>query len=134
MQGKTAQGGRPKTVIVGGGFAGLSCARVLGGADTDVTLVDQRNYHLFQPLLYQAATALIGPSDIAWPIRSLLRRHKNIRTLLGTVVGVDRECRIVLLEGGEAPPFGYLSSRRAPLLQFLARRGEPVRFTAAAQP
>ncbi|BCP53623.1 NADH dehydrogenase [Kaistia sp. 32K] len=98
----------PRTVIIGGGFAGLSCAKALGGAPTDVTLIDQRNYHLFQPLLYQAATALLSPSEIAWPIRTLLRRYKNIQTLLGTVVGVDRAARVVHLEGRQSVPFDYL--------------------------
>ncbi|MFC5517891.1 NAD(P)/FAD-dependent oxidoreductase [Kaistia terrae] len=98
----------PRTVIIGGGFGGLSCAKSLGGAATAVTLIDQRNYHLFQPLLYQAATALVGPSDIAWPIRSLVRRHRNIRTLLGTVIGIDRGERIVRLDDGNSIAFDFL--------------------------
>ena len=66
-------------VIVGGGFGGLACARALDGADVDVLLLDSRNYHLFTPLLYQVATALLDPSDIAYPFRTVFRRSRNVR-------------------------------------------------------
>jgi len=81
--------GRPRIVILGAGFGGLFAARALAKAAADVTLVDRHNYHLFQPLLYQVATAGLPPSDIAWPIRSILSRQRNVRVLLAEVTGVD---------------------------------------------
>lgn len=95
-------------VIVGAGFGGLEVARHLARAPVRITVIDQRNYHLFQPLLYQVATASLATSEIAWPIRSLLRRCKNVTTLLGTVVGVNNEQKKVLLKDGEAIPFDTL--------------------------
>jgi len=98
---------RPRIVIVGAGFGGLFAAQALARAPADVTIVDRHNYHLFQPLLYQVATAGLPPSDVAWPIRSILRRQRNATVLLGEVTGVDRAKRVVLL--GEAElPFDYL--------------------------
>ncbi|HUG41594.1 MAG TPA: NAD(P)/FAD-dependent oxidoreductase [Longimicrobiales bacterium] len=91
---------RPHVVIVGGGFAGLHCARSLRRAPVDVTLVDRRNYHLFQPLLYQVATASLSPADVASPIRSILRRARNVQVWLGEAVGVDVTDRVVRLEDG----------------------------------
>jgi NADH dehydrogenase len=72
-----------RVVIVGGGFAGLYAARKLGGAPVEVTLVDKRNFHLFQPLLYQVATGGLSPGDIASPLRAVLKRHRNISVLQG---------------------------------------------------
>lgn len=95
-------------VIVGAGFGGLEVARCLAPMRVRITVIDRRNHHLFQPLLYQAATASLAPSEIAWPIRSLLRGYKNITTLLGDVVGVNTEARAVLLADGEAIPFDAL--------------------------
>jgi len=83
--------GRPRVVVVGAGFGGLFAAKSLAGAAVDVIVVDRHNYHLFQPLLYQVAVAGLPPSDIAWPIRSILSRQRNATVLLGEVVGVDRE-------------------------------------------
>ncbi len=80
---------RPRIVIVGAGFGGLFAARGLRRVDADITLVDQHNYHLFQPLLYQVATAGLAPSDIAWPIRGILSRQKNVTVLLDRVSDVD---------------------------------------------
>jgi NADH dehydrogenase len=80
---------RPRVVIVGAGFAGLSVAKRLAKAAVDITLIDRENHHLFQPLLYQVATAGLSPADIAWPIRSLVRGQRNTRVLLGAVTGVD---------------------------------------------
>lgn len=80
---------RPRVVIVGAGFGGLSAAKALNKADVRVTLVDRRNHHLFQPLLYQVATAGLSPGQIATPIRTVLRKQKNAEVLLGTVTGVD---------------------------------------------
>src|SRR5271169_6761420 len=88
---------RPHVVIVGGGFGGLSAAVALRRAPVRVTLIDRRNYHLFQPLLYQVATAALSPADIASPIRSILRRQRNTTVLLGQVTGIDRIGKAVLL-------------------------------------
>jgi NADH dehydrogenase len=98
---------RPQIVIVGAGFGGLFAAQALVRADVDVTIVDRHNYHLFQPLLYQVATAGLPPSDIAWPIRSILRRQLNARVLLAEVSGVDRVQRLVHLHE-RSIPFDYL--------------------------
>lgn len=92
---------RPRVVIVGAGFGGLSAAKALAKADVRVTLVDRRNHHLFQPLLYQVATAGLSPGQIATPIRTILRRQQNAEVLLGAVSGVDRERRLVKLDGHE---------------------------------
>ncbi|MET4633979.1 NAD(P)/FAD-dependent oxidoreductase [Kaistia defluvii] len=97
-----------RIVVIGGGFGGLETAMRLGGSTARVTVVDQRNHHLFQPLLYQVATALLSTSEIAWPIRHLLRRYKNIEVVLGKVVGVDRQARNVELEDGAILPFDQL--------------------------
>lgn len=92
------QQSRPRIVIVGAGFAGLFAAKSLRKTDADIVVVDRRNYHLFQPLLYQVATAGLSPSEIAWPIRSILRRQKNTTVLLDAVEEVDVEQRQVVLE------------------------------------
>ena len=88
-----------RTVIVGAGFGGLSAAKALRKAAVRVTLVDRRNHHLFQPLLYQVATAGLSPGQIATPIRTVLRKQKNAEVLLGTVGGVNAEQREVMLAG-----------------------------------
>lgn len=95
----------PHVVIVGAGFGGLEAARNLAGAPVRITMIDRRNHHLFQPLLYQVATASLPTSEIAWPIRFLLRGHKNVTTLLGTVTGVDRDRKRILLDG--EPPITF---------------------------
>jgi NADH dehydrogenase len=87
-------------VIVGAGFGGLAAAHGLAGAAVKVTIIDQRNHHLFQPLLYQVATASLATSEIAWPIRHLVRKRKEVTTLLGEVTGVDAENRTVSLGDG----------------------------------
>ena len=88
-------------MIVGGGFAGLYAARELGkDEDVELTLVDRRNFHLFQPLLYQVATGALSPGEIAQPLRSILRRHANTRVLLGEAVGLDPDRRQVKLSDG----------------------------------
>jgi NADH dehydrogenase FAD-containing subunit len=89
---------RPHIVIVGAGFGGLEAAHRLGGAEADVTVVDRRNYHLFQPLLYQVATAGLSPAQIASPIRAIVREEANVRVLLGSVIGVDKERHTVTLK------------------------------------
>src|SRR5262245_33879428 len=98
----------PRVVIVGGGFGGLYAARALGGAPVQVTLLDRRNHHLFQPLLYQVATATLNPSDIAVPIRHVLRRQKNLRVLLGEAERIDTAGRRVHLTDGDVLPYDYL--------------------------
>jgi NADH:ubiquinone reductase (H+-translocating) len=92
--------GKHRVVIVGGGFGGLAVTKALKGADVEIVLIDRRNHHLFQPLLYQVATAALSPSEVAWPIRHLLRHQKNVRVLMATVVGVDTKGQAVLLEDG----------------------------------
>jgi NADH:ubiquinone reductase (H+-translocating) len=92
---------RPRVVIVGAGFGGLSAAKTLAKADMRVTLVDRRNHHLFQPLLYQVATAGLSPGQIATPIRTILRKQKNAEVLLGTVNGIDAGRHLVQLDGHE---------------------------------
>jgi NADH dehydrogenase len=87
-------------VIVGAGFGGLETVHRLAGAPLRITIIDQRNHHLFQPLLYQVATASLAASEIAWPIRHLLRKRKEVTTLLATVSGIDSAGRKVLLEDG----------------------------------
>lgn len=91
----------PHVVIIGGGFGGLYAARHLRNVPVQVTLVDRHNYHLFQPLLYQVATAALNPSDIAAPIRSVVRRQRNISVILGDVTSIDAERKLVKLVDGE---------------------------------
>ncbi|MGE4011774.1 MAG: NAD(P)/FAD-dependent oxidoreductase, partial [Alphaproteobacteria bacterium] len=98
---------RPRVVIVGAGFGGLTCAKALAQVPVDITLIDRSNYHLFQPLLYQVATAGLSPADIAAPIRFILRRQKNVRTLLGEVTGIDTLGKRVLL-GADSVPYDEL--------------------------
>src|SRR5437762_10081091 len=95
-----------RVVIVGGGFGGLEATRGLRGAPVEITLVDRRNFHLFQPLTYQVATGALSPGEVAYPLRVLFRRDRNVRVLLAEVTGFDLEAREVSLgpAGGlEAP-------------------------------
>lgn len=108
MRAQNESEGRARVVIVGAGFGGIAAARTLARANADVTVIDRRNYHLFQPLLYQVATAALSPADIAWPIRGLLGKQENARVQLGRVVGVDRAARRVQLADGRPVPFDYL--------------------------
>jgi NADH dehydrogenase len=89
---------RPHVVIVGGGFGGLRAARALKNADVDITLVDRTNHHLFQPLLYQVATAVLAPSDITIPIRYVLRRQRNVTVLMGDVRRIDPDARTLAID------------------------------------
>lgn len=100
--------GRPKVVIIGGGFGGLWAAQALAKMPVDVTLIDRKNHHVFQPLLYQVATAVLSPGEIAQPIRRILHRNKNTEVILGEVVGFDKEKRHVKLSGGEEVGYDYL--------------------------
>ena len=97
-----------RVVIIGAGFGGLQAAFGLAGAPVTVTLVDRRNHHLFQPLLYQVATASLATSEIAWPIRYLLRGRPEVTTLFATVSGVDASEKRVLLDDGDALPYDTL--------------------------
>src|SRR5204863_2434426 len=98
---------KPHVVIVGAGFGGLNAARALQDAPVRVTVIDRNNHHLFQPLLYQVATAGISPADICAPIRSILRKQKNADVVLGEVTGVDVEARLVLMHD-QSVPYDYL--------------------------
>src|SRR5258707_6002422 len=97
-----------RVVIVGAGFGGLEATFGLAGAPVQITLVDRRNHHLFQPLLYQVATASLATSEIAWPIRYLLRDRPEVTTLFATVTGVDADGKRVLLDDGDALPYDTL--------------------------
>ncbi|MDR6635154.1 NADH dehydrogenase [Phyllobacterium sp. 1468] len=97
-----------RLVVVGGGFGGLEAVYNLRNVDIDITIIDQRNHHLFQPLLYQVATSTLATSEIAWPIRHLVRKYKNVKTLLGTVENVDTAARTVSTADGETIPYDTL--------------------------
>ncbi|HAL90470.1 MAG TPA: FAD-dependent oxidoreductase, partial [Erythrobacter sp.] len=99
---------RPRVVIVGAGFGGMAAARALRGNAAEVTLIDQTNHHLFQPLLYQVATAALSPSDIATATRVLMRGGSNLSVLMAEVTGVDIRARSVLLRDGHRLPYDYL--------------------------
>lgn len=98
---------KKKLVIVGGGFGGLTLAKKLKNADIDIILIDRTNYHLFQPLLYQVATAALSPGDIAAPIRAILNKHRNVEVILGEVKSIDKTRRVVILQDEEIK-FDYL--------------------------
>src|ERR1700746_2241924 len=97
-----------KVVIVGGGFGGLSAAKHLKSGSVDVTLIDRRNYHLFQPLLYQVATGSLSPGEIAYPLRGVLSRQKNVRVWLCSVGGLDSDSKRVFLSDGAFVPYDSL--------------------------
>ncbi|HEY0202770.1 MAG TPA: FAD-dependent oxidoreductase, partial [Acetobacteraceae bacterium] len=99
---------RPRVVVVGAGFGGLNAAHALTRAAVDVVLIDRNNHHLFQPLLYQVATAALAQSDIAAPIRSIFARHPNVEVLLGEVDGVDPAGRTVSVPGIGQIAYDYL--------------------------
>jgi NADH dehydrogenase len=101
-------GRRPHVVLVGAGFGGLEAAKRLAGAPVDMTVIDKQNHHLFQPLLYQVATAALSPADIASPIRSVLRKYPRIRVVLGEVVDIDSPRRTVRLANGGEVAYDYL--------------------------
>ena len=99
---------RPEIVIVGGGFGGISAAKALRKTNCNITLVDKRNHHLFQPLLYQVATAALSPGDIAVPIRAIFGSDKNIRTVLGEVISIDKTNNRLHLADDSSIDFDYL--------------------------
>src|SRR5262245_43660747 len=96
-----------RVIIVGAGFGGINAAMGLRRADLDVTIIDRRNYHLFQPLLYQVATAGLSPAQIATPIRHILRRQKNATVLMDKVEDIDKDARIVITASRRIP-YDYL--------------------------
>src|SRR5947207_12036386 len=100
--------GTQRGVIVGGGFGGLSCARALDGSDVNVLLLDRHNYHLFTPLLYQVATALLDPSDIAYPLRRAFRKSRNVRFRQAMATGVDLDKRTITTHLGDAIEYDTL--------------------------
>lgn len=97
-----------KVVIVGAGFGGLSCARALANKSVDVLLLDKNNYHLFTPLLYQVASSLLDPSDIAYPIRAVFRDAKNVRFQMATVTEIDLHAQLIRTKDGALIPYDYL--------------------------
>jgi NADH:ubiquinone reductase (H+-translocating) len=99
---------RPHLVVIGGGFAGLWCTRALADAPLSITLVDRANHHLFQPLLYQVATAGLSAGDIAAPLRHILRRQANVRVRLGEVTAIDTAARSVALADGDTLHYDLL--------------------------
>ena len=128
---------RPRVVVVGGGFGGLAAVRKLAGAPFDVLLIDRNNYHLFTPLLYQVASALLDPSEIAYPLRALIRRVRNSEFLLAEVTGVDLAARQVLLEGHEPVGYDYLVLAPGSATNFfgipgLAERAHPLKSLGEA--
>lgn len=99
---------RPHVVVIGAGFGGMAATRALANAPVEVTLIDRRNHHLFQPLLYQVATAALSPADIAGPVRTMVRNQPNCRVMLDEVTGVDRDARLVHLASGKAIGYDWL--------------------------
>lgn len=97
-----------KVLILGSGFAGLNAAKTLGGSQLDVWVIDKTNHHLFQPLLYQVASAALSPADIAVPIREILSKHENITVFMGQVERIDKDKREVILQNGDALSYDYL--------------------------
>ena len=95
MNGKATDQAAYRVLIVGAGFGGLSAAQALARAPVSITVIDRKNHHTFQPLLYQVATAGLSPGEIAAPIRSILRHHKNVEVLMAEVTGFDLERRVV---------------------------------------
>lgn len=98
----------PKVVVVGGGFGGLYAAKALANRSVEVTLIDRKNHHTFQPLLYQVATAVLSPGEIAAPLRRVLSGARNVEVIMGEVTGFDTAGRLVRLEGGAELPYDYL--------------------------
>src|SRR5262252_3068379 len=108
----SSSGNTPRVVIVGGGFGGLAAAKALRKAPVEVILIDRTNHHLFQPLLYQVATAVLAPGQISSPIRGILRKQKNTTVIMGEVTGVDKEKRCVFVNSPDRQhvpvPYDYL--------------------------
>jgi NADH dehydrogenase len=122
MNGKTTH----RVVIVGAGFGGLNAARALAGANVKITVIDQKNFHTFQPLLYQVATAGLSPGEIAEPIRSILSRHKNVEVLMAEVTGFDLERRAVQTAEEEVPYDSLIVAAGASHAYFGHDEWEPI--------
>ncbi len=99
---------RKRIVVIGSGFGGMAAVKGLKRIDAEITLVDRTNHHLFQPLLYQVATAALSPADIATASRALLRHQPNVGVLMAEVTGIDKERRLVHLAGGRDLPYDFL--------------------------
>src|SRR3954451_16494568 len=99
---------KPSVVVIGAGFGGLEAVQALRNADANVMLIDRKNHHCFQPLLYQVATAALSPADVAWPIRSILSDQANATVIMTEVERVDVDARQVIMSEGLATPFDYL--------------------------
>ncbi|CCB91961.1 putative NADH dehydrogenase [Waddlia chondrophila 2032/99] len=99
---------KPKVIIIGGGFGGINAARELANANIDLTVIDRTNHHLFQPLLYQVATAALSPGNIALPIREILRNQKNAAVIMGEVTAIDKESKKITMLHGETMEYDYL--------------------------
>ncbi len=99
---------RKKLIIIGGGFAGINVCKGLKKADLEITIIDKKNHHLFQPLLYQAATATLSPRDISVSLREVLARQKNTTVLMGEVISIDKKNKTITLENGDILQFDYL--------------------------
>jgi len=99
---------KKKVIVVGGGFGGISAVKALANTDTEITLIDKKNYHLFQPLLYQVAMAALSPAEIAYPLRAMLGKIPNVRILLGEVTGIDKEKRIITTKDEQTLSYDYL--------------------------
>src|SRR5215213_6783182 len=99
---------KPRVVIIGGGFGGLQAAKELANEPVEVALIDRKNHHTFQPLLYQVATAVLSPGEIASPIRRILHKYKNIEVILGEAADFDVKNQIVKLKDNSEIPFDYL--------------------------
>src|SRR5579872_935532 len=127
---------RPRVVVVGGGFGGLATVRKLSGAPVDVLLIDRNNYHLFTPLLYQVASALLDPSEIAYPLRALIRKLGNADFLMTEVTGVDLAARQVHTDAGPQA-YDYLVLAPGSVSNFfgipgLAERAHPLKALGEA--
>ena len=123
-----------RVVVLGGGFAGLAAARRLAKAQLDVVVVDQRNFHTFQPLLYQVATAGLDASDVAYPIRTILRRCATIQFLHARAQAINVDQRIVRLSGGSGLSYDYLASPPAPRSAYRVSPSMPCRSTHSTTP
>jgi NADH dehydrogenase len=122
-------------VIVGSGFGGLQCARRLAGKPVDVLLVDRHNYHLFTPLLYQVASSLLNPSEIAYPVRTIFRRARNVTIRLAEVTGADLTTGVVHTAGGPDEPFDYLVVATGARVNFFGQDAVAARaFTLGSLP
>src|SRR3990167_10555138 len=97
-----------KVVILGGGFGGINAAKALGNSNFDVWLIDKTNHHLFQPLLYEVASAALSPGDIAVPIREILKPYPNVTVIMGEVIQIDKEHHQVVLKNGDLIGYEYL--------------------------